>query len=394
LTDGIVMVTNAVMPDQLGGLQRYVGELSGALGRCGIPVTVLTKRTSPEYPKSEALQSGVWIRRYAIPERSTPWYAAGYPAATVAGIARALRQLPGLVHVHYPLQGAVVCASSRPYVHTFHAPIYKEIVPERRYPLIRPLEGPLVGLTRRVEQAVGRRAGATVVLSEFMRTELARLAPEAANSASLVPAGINTDFFAPGRGIEHPFARDRWPLLFTARRLVPRTGISELIQAMPAVLEAQPNAALAVAGDGQLRIELERLVGDLGLGDHVRLLGHVSEHDLRDWYRAATLFVLPTQELEGFGMSTVEALACGTLALGTPAGGTPEVLGTLDSRLVADGTTAESIARGILSLVADRTMLERLTKRARGHVVPAMSWSTIADRHLEIYERVLAVGRR
>ena len=69
----------------------------------------------------------------------------------------------------------------------------------------------------------------------------------------------------------------------------------------------------------------------LGLDKHVTFLGFVPDADLPRYYQAADVFVLPTRELEGFGLVTAEALACGTPVLGTPVGATPELLEPLDA---------------------------------------------------------------
>jgi glycosyltransferase involved in cell wall biosynthesis/O-antigen ligase len=383
----VLMVTNAIMPDQLGGLQRYVRELSGALVTLGAAVTVVTKQVSPELPLNETLPDGVGVIRVRVPDRGRALYAVSYPLASLVGVIRETRQAPGLVHVHYPLQGLAAALSGCGYIHTFHAPVYREVLPERRYALPGALHGGLVGGTRLVERAVARSAAQSIVLTEYTRRELARLAPAAAARAHLIPAGLNSDRFAPGAPIRHPAAEGDGPLIFTARRLVPRTGVTELVAAMPAIVARLPTARLVIAGDGQLRHEIERRVDALGMRGHIWLVGRVSDESLVGWYRAASLFVLPTQELEGFGMSTIEALACGTPAVGTPAGGTPEVLGGLDHGLIAAGTSPDALAAVVLRTVGDPDRLARLAAKARGYVVPAMSWSTIAERHLEIYER-------
>jgi glycosyltransferase involved in cell wall biosynthesis len=387
---GIMMVTNAVMPDQLGGLQRYVRELAGAIAARGFPVTLLTKRVSDDLPAHEQFGDGVRIHRFETPGHSNPLYAVAYPFASLRAVTRAVSQRPGIVHVHYPLQGLAVAALGPPYVHTFHAPVYRELLPEHhdRYLLPPILRRPAVTSVRNGESFVARRARASIVLTEFTRSELALLAPQAARDATLIPAGLDSDFFRPGSPIDHELARTGDLLLLTARRLVPRTGVPELVRAMPAVLSRLPQVRLAIAGDGPLRGEIEDLIRELSLGDRVTLLGRVSDGELLGWYRAASLFVLPTQELEGFGMSTIEALACGTPALGTPAGGIPEVLGSLDARLIAPGVTADDIAAAILGVILPDGLLSSLADRARQHVVPRMSWSTIADRHLEFYERL------
>jgi glycosyltransferase involved in cell wall biosynthesis len=66
---------------------------------------------------------------------------------------------------------------------------------------------------------------------------------------------------------------------------------------------------------------------------------------LPEYYQAADIFVLPTVELEGFGLVTLEALASGTPVLGTPVGGTQEILSRFDDRFLFQDTRHESISR-------------------------------------------------
>ncbi len=389
------MVTNVVMPDQLGGLQRYVNELAAALVTLDLRVTILTKRVSPDLRAEEFLPNGVRVCRYDVPSRRHVLYAAGYPLASLRAVALAAARSRDVIHVHYPLQGVGVAIRPRPYLHTFHAPIYRELLPEHqdRYPLPASLQGAMLRTARSGEAFVARRATGTVVLTEFMRRELAMLAPRAAEHAEIIPGGLDAERFKPGSAVDHPLARGADPLLLTARRLVPRTGVQELVRAMPAVLSDRPGARLVIAGDGPLRGDLEHLIRDLALQERVHMIGYVSDANLLGWYRAADLFVLPTTELEGFGMSTIEALACGTPAIGTPVGGTPEILKSLDPDLIAPGSSADDLAATILRVVNQDGRLQALATRTRAHIVPRMSWPVIAERHLALYERVAAAGR-
>src|SRR2546426_10110498 len=95
-------------------------------------------------------------------------------------------------------------------------------------------------------------------------------------------------------------------------------GLDTLIRAMATVRERFPRVLLLIGGSGSLRPLLETITISLALSDHVRFLGFVPERDLPAYYGAADAFVLPTRELEGFGLGTVEALACGMPVLGTP----------------------------------------------------------------------------
>jgi glycosyltransferase involved in cell wall biosynthesis len=384
----VVMLTNAIAPDKLGGLERYVRELSAELVRGGAEVTVLAKRAGPEQPAQETGADGVRIVRHPVPDKRDPSFALRYPVAVAAAVGRALDggDRDTVVHGHFPVPTLVPALRKRPYVYTLHAPVYRELLSERQgsYLLPRPAQYVAVRALRGAEQLVLRRAAHIITLSAFMRREVQQLDPGAGPRSTVVSGGIDTSEFTPGPTEPLTWPRSR-PLLFTARRLVPRTGVLQLVQAMPDVLRALPGAHLAVAGDGAQRATIGAEIDRLGLGDRIHLLGQVVQPELVDWYRRAELVITPTQELEGFGLATAEALSCATPCLVTPAGANPELVRGLSPDLVAEGIDPVSIARAIIRVCSDVDALADLGRRARAAIEPAMGWPNIAEQHLEIY---------
>jgi len=112
----------------------------------------------------------------------------------------------------------------------------------------------------------------------------------------------------------------------------------------------------------------------------------VTDDDLVGHYQAADLFVLPTVAMEGFGISTVEALSANLPVIGTPAGATPEILAPIDERLLTDDTSVESIARGIAAWLAWRHEDARTT-RYRDEVLAKYAWHGVTDRVEAYYEQ-------
>lgn len=221
-----------------------------------------------------------------------------------------------------------------------------------------------------------------------MRSELRELAPSAADGSQLIAGGIDTNFFSPGSAKRPPWARFADPLLFSTRRLTNRTGVLELVQALPAVLERWPRARLAIAGAGHQRTTITECIRRSGLEDQAVLLGRLGDTELRNWYRVADLTVTPSQELEGFGLSTAESLAVGTPALVTPVGANPELVQNLHPLLVAPGCRSEDLAAGICRVLAVPGLLQRLRTTARAQVHPQWSWAAVASQYLELYQAI------
>ena len=89
----VLMLTNSITPDMLGGLNRYVRELSAALVQTGVPVTVATKRVSPEHPLREVGPDGVEIHRYDVTSKRSPHFLVSYPTRIARSVWRELDAL-------------------------------------------------------------------------------------------------------------------------------------------------------------------------------------------------------------------------------------------------------------------------------------------------------------
>jgi glycosyltransferase involved in cell wall biosynthesis len=184
------------------------------------------------------------------------------------------------------------------------------------------------------------------------------------------------------------------PIVLAVRRLVRRMGLEDLIDAM-ALLKGRrgADAMLLIAGKGRLAEELQARICAKGLDDDVKLLGFVPDDRLAELYRAATVSVVPTVALEGFGLITAESLAAGTPVLVTPVGGLPEAVEGLSPDLVLPSTGAQALADGIASALAGRLRMPDSTACrdfARSHFDHAV----IARRVAEVYREAVAEGAR
>jgi SAM-dependent methyltransferase len=244
-----------------------------------------------------------------------------------------------------------------------------------------------VGALWMAERACLRRAARIHVESDFSRSLLWKLYRIPAERLVNIPGGVDVELFRPAPDRRSMRATlglplDR-PLLFTVRNLEARMGLDTLIEAMATLVRRVPDVQLLIGGSGSQRRMLEELVATLGLDKHVTLLGFVPEADLPRYYQAADVFVLPTRELEGFGLVTAEALACGTPVLGTRVGATPELLDPLDAGLVFQDATAEAMAADLTALLTrlagDVGGAARLREACRRHAESRFGWERVVD---------------
>jgi glycosyltransferase involved in cell wall biosynthesis len=200
----------------------------------------------------------------------------------------------------------------------------------------------------------------------------------------IVPGGVDLDRFQPG---PRDAARRTlgWPpnatILFTARNLEPRMGLENLLEAMKQLSDRHPaSLRLVIAGEGSLGPFLRERSRALGLESRVSFSGLLPESHLPLAYQAADLFVLPTRLLEGFGLVTLEALASGCPVLGTPVGGTGEILTAFSPSLLTDGTDPEDLEKGVESYLArPPEEVEDLRRSAAAHVRDRYGWDRMAS---------------
>jgi glycosyltransferase involved in cell wall biosynthesis len=199
-------------------------------------------------------------------------------------------------------------------------------------------------------------------------------------AAFTVPSGVDTQRFRPV-----PCQRVANSLLYVGR-LDARKGITHLIRAMPHIAREAPNARLFVIGRGPLEERLRALAAETGVDSHVTFLGRMSDDELVRWYSRVDLTVVPSA-FEGFGLTAVEAQACGTPVLATDTDGLRDLIEDgLTGRLVpfADPTRLADVA---VELLRDREQRHALASRGQRNA-QAYDWGRVVRRWREVYRWV------
>jgi glycosyltransferase involved in cell wall biosynthesis len=169
-----------------------------------------------------------------------------------------------------------------------------------------------------------RRADAVSVISRALHKEAVRIAPSVASKVHLIPNGVDLEFWRPPDGRSLSTGAGSKELVVSVGRLAHVKGHDVLIRAFASVVSQRPAAQLVIVGEGDRRAWLERIVAELGMEDHVRLVGALEPDAVRAYLWHASVFVLPSRS-EGMGLALLEAMATGTPSVAAAVGGVPEV---------------------------------------------------------------------
>lgn len=385
----ILVVTTAFPRWPGDGHGSFIWEAVRAVAQQGVQMSVIATH-SPGAATHERIEGvEIWRPRYWWPERmevlrkeaaGLPVIWRKYPLARLQIVpfaaiytlatARMVRSAD-LIHAHWTIPAANALLARALY----------------RRPLLVTVHGSDIDLVTAnpagawLTRRVLRRCDRVMAVSRHLAGATAALGVPAGR-INVIPDGVDSGLFAPAA------PEGRAPLLVFAGSLVPRKGVTYLLQAMPPILRAFPDYRLVIVGDGSQRAELERQAQNLALGQGVTFTGALSQSDVRQWMQRARLLVLPSIE-EGLGVVLLEALACGTPVVASRVGGIPDIVTPAVGRLVAPGDPGQ-LAEAVCALLGDPPAWAEMSGRARERVVAEYDWERIAGRHIALYRSMLA----
>ncbi|MEU1939712.1 glycosyltransferase family 4 protein [Streptomyces coeruleorubidus] len=245
---------------------------------------------------------------------------------------------------------------------------------------------------RQLLRRIGDSTDTITYLGEYTRSRIAgALSPQAAARMAQLPPGVDEKTFHPGSGGDEIRSRlgltDR-PVVVCVSRLVRRKGQDTLIQAMPRILAAEPDAVLLIVGGGPYEKDLRKLAHDTGVAGSVRFTGPVPWAELPAHYGAGDVFAMPCRtrrgglDVEGLGIVYLEASATGLPVVAGDSGGAPDaVLDGETGWVVRGGSPAEAADR-IITLLGDAELRRRMGERGREWVEEKWRWDLLAE-HLK-----------
>ena len=121
----------------------------------------------------------------------------------------------------------------------------------------------------------------------------------------------------------------------------------------------------------------------------VRIIGYVPDENLVRSYQQAEMFVLPSI-FEPFGMTALEAMACGKTVIASKSGGIRDVISTGANGLLVDPANTREFADAMIAILNDPMKADQIGKQGRKTVEEHFSWGAIAELHLAFYERLIS----
>jgi len=243
-----------------------------------------------------------------------------------------------------------------------------------------------------VEEAV-KRANRIIAVSQSTKKDIIQLLGAPSNKIDVIYEAADPTF----QPIDSSRARemlkdasfvipDRF-ILFVGT-IEPRKNLTTLIRAYNQLRERynQDLPLLLAGSDGWLSDDVHRLVEDLGLNNAVHFLGRVPSEQLPALYNLATVLAHPAH-YEGFGLTPLEAMACGTPVVCSDAGSLPEVTG--DAAALVPPEDVESWAASLYQIIANPDLQEEMRRKGLERS-KLFSWEKAARETLETYRKAVA----
>ncbi|MFH1996221.1 MAG: glycosyltransferase family 4 protein [Candidatus Omnitrophota bacterium] len=206
----------------------------------------------------------------------------------------------------------------------------------------------------------------------------------------IVHPGVDTERFKPG---PRPlFLLDRYGMkgkkvLVTVARLAERKGHDMVIRALKSIIGKFPEVVYLIVGGGSYREKLESLVKKLELTDNVIFTGVVPDNELPAHYQLSEIYVMPNREtkgaleaIEGFGISFIEAGACGKAVVGGRSGGVEDAVVDGVTGILVDPSSEWEVAESIMRLLRENDLRIKLGENGRKRAEDIFQWTDLAEK--------------
>lgn len=375
-----------------GGMNVVELHQAHALAALGHTVDIVTRRSSPDQPDVTDLGDGVRLLHVSAgPEEDLAKSAIdAHIIDFSAGLARLAPY--DLVQSHHWMSGVAALPVARAWG-VAHVQSYHSVAAHPGSPLADG-EPPESGARVAGEALIARESDAIIAVSTAEARTIIERCGAAPGRVLVVPPGVDLATFHPATEAERrpacPWCGSRAGYVLMAARLQPLKGGDLAIRAM-AQLPAAIRPDLVVAGDvsadfADYRAEVEALIDELGMRNHVHFVGAQSRGDLAALMRHSQALLVPSHS-ETFGLVALEGAASGVPVLASSTGGLREVVVHEETGYLMPDRDPVKWGRTLADLLADEPLRSRMGTIARVHA-RRFAWGDIGVRLGSAYERI------
>lgn len=236
-------------------------------------------------------------------------------------------------------------------------------------------------------------------VSRFTRDEIInRLSDINTTHVKFLPNGVDVERFYPCE-VDDLFykkysLRQDSDLILTLARIIKRKAHDDVIKALPDIINDFPKAHYVIAGphrkkDSYLE-SLKILVKELSLENNVTFIDFIPDEDLKKIYSASKVYIMPSKTLhnegdsEGFGITFLEANACGCPAIGSYDGGIPDAVENEVNGLLVQSGSSNEIAKAIKKMFSDEDYRLSLAKKGIARVEESFTWKKLSAQMIDM----------
>ncbi len=197
----------------------------------------------------------------------------------------------------------------------------------------------------------------------------------------VVPNGVDSVAFAPapeGNAMDEP-------TVVFAGRMDDQKGVDILLRAAS---HLSSGTKVRLAGGGWKEDEYRRLAVELGVGERVEFLGHVTRTALPALLRSASVVVVPSR-YENLPLSVLEGMACGVAVVASRVGGVPEMMDDGVEGTLVPPEDPEALGAALARILGDRNLATRMGTAGRRRILAEFTWDSVAARIEAAYGEVL-----
>ncbi|MBS1606709.1 MAG: glycosyltransferase [Bacteroidetes bacterium] len=390
-----------------GGQNVYVAELARALAARGYEIDVYTRKDHHQQARVVDWQPGIRVIHIKagpesiVEKEQLLIHMEEFRNDMIDFINRDRKQYD-LIHAHFFMSALVASSLKKilhiPYTVTFHAlGLVRKLHQQEadRFPPERCM----------IEQFVVHDADHIIAECPQDRKDLIRLYSADAKKITIVPCGFNPSEFQPydrNAARQHLGLPQDKPILLQLGRMVPRKGIDTVIRALGCLLKAGEKARLVIVGgndesdDTTLTPEIGRLkkiACDENVQDDILFTGRKSRHLLKYYYAAADIFIT-TPWYEPFGITPLEAMACGIPVVGSDTGGIKYSVANGRTGFLVPAKDFNTLAEKIGHLIKDPGLRLSMGRRGLHRVHSLFTWEKVADQMCSVYTGIETSLRR